>query len=189
MEDSRVKDVSSLLRAFFDEEQLRKGGQYADFFSSWKSIVGPREASHSRVAEIEKGILVIEAEHPGWIQLLQLRQGQILAAAQARFPQLELRGIAFKLQKDCMSVPVRQKEVQRPGPFGPHAVHVEDTEEEKSFAGDESLNETERGLEGSEADRGKGRRSSLDSIGDPELRERLLALKKAIDDDRKERKS
>jgi len=168
MDDSRVKDVGSLLRAFFDEDKLRQGSQYVEFFSSWKSIVGPREASHSRVAEIEKGILVIEAEHPGWIQLLQLRQSAILAAVQARFPELGLRGIAFRLQKDCMSVPVRAKETP-----GPEAV---DTEAEPGPVG-------EAAAEG-QAEVGRGS-ISLDSISDENLRARLLDLKKAMDEDKK----
>jgi len=173
MDDSRVKDIGSLLRAFFDEDKVRKGSQYVEFFSSWKSIVGPREASHSRVAEIEKGILVIEAEHPGWIQLLQLRQSSILATVQARFPELGLRGIAFRLQKDCMSVPVRPKGQESPA---------------AADRGEGPVQGSGDGAEGPEdGDTGEaGRKSvSLDNITDEALRARLLDLKKAMDEDRK----
>jgi hypothetical protein len=97
MGDSRIKDVSSLLSSFFDEEKLRRGERYSDFFSSWPALVGSRLAAHSRVADVDKGILVVEAEHPGWIQLLQLRQSGILDAVARRFPELGLRGIVFRL--------------------------------------------------------------------------------------------
>lgn len=169
MDDSRVKDVGSLLRAFFDEDKIRQGSQYVEFFSSWKSIVGPREASHSRVAEIEKGILVIEAEHPGWIQLLQLRQTSILAAVQSRFPELGLRGIAFRLQKDCMSLPVRPKGGATPGP----AISGSEPQAEAAEDEAEAPGESER------------RSMSLESIADDDLRARLMDLKKAMDEDRK----
>ena len=169
MDDSRVKDIGSLLRAFFDEDKVRQGSQYVEFFSSWKFIVGPREASHSRVAEIEKGILIIEAEHPGWIQLLQLRQGALLAAAQSRFPELGLRGIAFRLQKDCMSMPVRPKG---------------ETASESTCSGAGNQDE-ETGDEAEDRGEAERRRISLDGIADDDLRARLLDLKKAMDEDKK----
>jgi hypothetical protein len=97
MGDSRIKDVSALLAAFFDGDKLRRGEGYANFFSSWEKIVGPRLAAHSKVADIDKGFLIVEAEHPGWIQLLQLRQSSILEDVARRYPELTLRGIAFRL--------------------------------------------------------------------------------------------
>jgi hypothetical protein len=97
MGDSRIKDVSSLLSSFFDGEKLSRGERYSEFFSSWPAVVGERLAAHSRVADVDKGFLVVEAEHPGWIQLLQLRQSSILDAVTRRFPELGLRGIVFRL--------------------------------------------------------------------------------------------
>jgi hypothetical protein len=97
MGDSRIKDVSSLLSAFFDGEKIRRGERYSDFFSSWSTIVGDRLAAHSRIVDVDKGLLVIEAEHPGWIQLLQMRQTGILENVARRFPELSLRGIVFRV--------------------------------------------------------------------------------------------
>jgi hypothetical protein len=97
MDDSRIKDVSALLSSFFDAEKLRQGEKYSDFFSSWAGFVGSRLAAHSRVADVNKGILIVEAEHPGWIQLLQFRQSSILEAVSKRYPEFNLKGIAFRL--------------------------------------------------------------------------------------------
>ncbi len=97
MDESRIKDVGTLLAAFFEEEKLRRGGRYAQFFESWRAVVGDRLAAHSRVVDLDKGILMVEAEHPGWIQMLQLRQTKTLEALAGRFPDLGLRGIAFRL--------------------------------------------------------------------------------------------
>lgn len=97
MDDSRIKDVSALLSAFFDADKIKQGERYSDFFSSWSAIVGSRLAAHSRVADVDKGFLVVEAEHPGWIQLLQLKQSSILEDIGRRYPELSLRGIVFRL--------------------------------------------------------------------------------------------
>ncbi len=98
MEDSRIKNISSLLSAFFNNETIRQGRHYAEVFGAWKQIAGERLAAHSRVVEIEKGFLIVAAEHPGWIQLLQLRQTELLDSVRIRFPGLALRGIVFRLE-------------------------------------------------------------------------------------------
>lgn len=95
MEDSRVKKVSELLSSFFDGELAAKGEKYVEFSNSWRTIAGARLGEHSRPAEIRRGMLIVEAEHSGWIQLLQLHQEKILAEIQRRYPDLEVRGVAF----------------------------------------------------------------------------------------------
>ena len=116
MADSRIKDVSSLLSSFFNDDKLRRGERYSDFFNSWSSLVGSRLAAHSKVADVEKGMLVVEAEHPGWIQLLQLRQSGILDEAARRYPELGLKGIAFRLsgRGGVSRMPVSEKSADSP---------------------------------------------------------------------------
>jgi hypothetical protein len=111
MGDSRIKDISSLLSAFFDENKLRRGERYTEFFSSWSDTVGERLAVHSRIVDVDKGLLVVEAEHPGWIQLLQMRQSSILESVARRFPELKLRGIVFRIAGQSSISRARDAEV------------------------------------------------------------------------------
>lgn len=60
MDDLRIKSARELLAAFFDEEKLRRGSGYAEFFSSWKYLVGEQIAAHSRIADIKDGVLIVE---------------------------------------------------------------------------------------------------------------------------------
>jgi hypothetical protein len=163
MDDSRIKDVSSLLRAFFNEDRLRKGGEYVRFFSAWADIVGERDAAHSRIRDIDRGILLVEVEHPGWIQLLQLRQHDILAAAQARFPELGLRGIAFRLGGEAWEPVSTGDKRGRPGPFGPDNASIPAANDEEEPSPHEKTH------------------VSLDTIQDQELKSRLASLKKVIE--------
>jgi hypothetical protein len=153
MDDSRIKNVSSLLSSFFDEEKLHRGERYSDFFSSWPALVGSRLAAHSRVADIDKGILVVEAEHPGWIQLLQLRQSAILDSVARRFPELGLRGIVFRLSGQG-------------GSSRPQAATVEEKVEEEK---------TESDMEEAFAEPSKA-----EELDDPEFRALFTSLKKAM---------
>jgi hypothetical protein len=151
MGDSRIKDVSALLSSFFNEDKLRKGEEASSFFASWPSFVGPRLAAHSRVADVDKGLLVVEAEHPGWIQLLQLRQSSILEEVARRFPELGLRGIVFRL--------AGEKRQARPEPV-------------KAQAEPDTVTETDE-----ERDK---RERALADISDPEFRALLSSLKRTM---------
>jgi len=97
MADSRIKSVSELLSAFFDQETVRKGELYSGFGHSWKAIAGTRLGEHSRPVDIRHGILIVETEHQGWMQLLQIQQDRILEETRKRFPDLGIGGIAFRL--------------------------------------------------------------------------------------------
>lgn len=97
MADSRIKSASEILSAFFDRDLVRRGEYYALFDRSWKSIAGGRLAPHSKPIDIKHGVLIVETEHQGWMQLLQLQQDRMLGEIQRRFPDLGVRSIAFRL--------------------------------------------------------------------------------------------
>jgi hypothetical protein len=96
--------LASLFYEKFDPAFLKKARKTAGLFSSWEAITAEAAiaaaASHSRISELERGILLIEVEHPGWRQILQAEQDKLLHAAQRRYPELEIRGIAFRLSRD-----------------------------------------------------------------------------------------
>jgi hypothetical protein len=151
MGDSRIKDVSTLLSSFFSEDKLRRGQEFSSFFSSWPVLVGPRLAAHSRVADVEKGLLVVEADHPGWIQLLQIKQSSILEDVSSRYPELGLRGIVFRLSGQ--QVKIREEPAKK-------AIEPESVPE----------TEKEAGI----------RAAALEGIADPEFRALLASLKKTM---------
>ena len=86
----------------------------AELFSSWEKTVCqawprgedqksedvPAAAAHSRIKELEHGVLFVEVDHPGWIQILQTRQAELLLAVQRLCPKLDIRGIAFRLSRE-----------------------------------------------------------------------------------------
>jgi hypothetical protein len=106
-----MKKAGDLLSAFFndhfDKVSLENGRMTAGLFSSWaeaaKAVNISVAADHSRVRELEHKVLVIEAEHPGWVQLLQTKQKQLLKYVQGKFPELGIQGISFCLSRELIS--------------------------------------------------------------------------------------
>lgn len=105
MDDSRVKKASDLVSALVSPKAAKAGEGWLGFFSAWAEVAGERAAAHTRIADVDKGIVVVEADHPGWIQTLQFSQSKILAELKRRYPKLELRGISFRNARDGNSVP------------------------------------------------------------------------------------
>lgn len=90
---------------------------------SWKVIIesikgkgenghnlGKNLASHSRIVDFKNGILLIEADHSSWIQMLQMYQRFILTSLQKRFPELKISTLAFKLRGSSAGLSAGYKE-------------------------------------------------------------------------------
>jgi hypothetical protein len=135
-----MKKAGDLLGAFFDERVLRAARGYSELFTAWQSLVGEKLAAHSKIAELNKSILLVEADHPGWIQILQTKQASILDGVQKRFPDLSISGISFRLAKAGVlgssqetvadgatdSEPQTEKEAPSTVPYTPAAALDED---------------------------------------------------------------
>ena len=110
--------LNALFRNQFDPEYLKTAQSNIELFSSWSKIVTevwphspdadtsdselrkddlPAAAVHSQIRELERGVLLVEADHPGWIQILQTRQSELLSVVQRRYPDLKIQAIAFRL--------------------------------------------------------------------------------------------
>jgi hypothetical protein len=96
-----MKTVGNILSALFDEQFLNKAQGFSKRFDSWADITEKNgiatAADHSRIKELEKGILLIETDHPGWKQIIQTKQSKLLNDFRYRFPELDISAISLML--------------------------------------------------------------------------------------------
>ncbi|MCL2374236.1 MAG: DUF721 domain-containing protein [Treponema sp.] len=109
--------ISEIFQEKFGMQLMENARSTAGLFSSWASVVTeawsrtereialrskdtPAAAVHSRIRELERGLLLVEADHPGWIQLLKTKQADILSVVQRRYPELDIQAIAFRLSRE-----------------------------------------------------------------------------------------
>jgi len=106
--------LSTLFRDHFGPDFFETVRSSAGLFSSWAQIVTevwpavneqnndepPAVAAHSKIKELEKGLLLVEADHPGWIQILQTKQRELLSVAKKRHPEMNIRNISFRLNRE-----------------------------------------------------------------------------------------
>ena len=80
---------------------MKKAEMYSRLHNSWGEMTAkngiPAAAEHSRIKELNKGILLVEMDHPGWKQILQTKQNQLLDDYRESFPELEISGISLIL--------------------------------------------------------------------------------------------
>jgi len=100
MANSPIRKASDLLASILPAESLDKTNMWSEFFKSWKFIAGERFCVHAKPFDVRNGIVIVEADHPGWIQLMQFEQSRMLKKFQDNFPELKLRGIAFKVRNE-----------------------------------------------------------------------------------------
>ena len=96
-----MKTVGDILSVIFDKQFVEKAQGYSKFFDSWTDITEKNgiasAAAHSRIKELDRGIVQIEIDHPGWKQILQTKQSKLLNDFRIRFPKLDILGISLIL--------------------------------------------------------------------------------------------
>ena len=99
--------IAEILIDKFGPDFMENAQSNTGLFSYWAELVAevwphenpPSVAAHSRIKELERGVLLVEADHPGCVQILQTKQVEILSAVQKKYPNLEIRSITFKLSR------------------------------------------------------------------------------------------
>jgi hypothetical protein len=98
-----MKRVGDVLSALFDEGLMKKAQGYSRLFSCWKELAQwhgiAAAADHSRITELDRGVLWVEVDHPGWKQILQTKESRLLDDLRRRFPDLDIAGISIVLSR------------------------------------------------------------------------------------------
>jgi hypothetical protein len=161
-----MKTAGEILSVLFDEQFVNKAKSCSALFDSWKDITAKNgiaaAADHTRIKDLDKGILIIEADHPGWKQILQTKQSGLLNDLRARIPELEIIGISLILGSGKTEEEEQPEEQTPPETGGQGAVIEEPALKGLDAIDDEEFKEKIRSLGQSIAERDKscGRKSS-----------------------------
>jgi hypothetical protein len=152
--------AGDLLKSFFSFYNLGGGEKYVALFSSWRKMAGEDVASHSRILDLRKGALVVEVDHPGWMQVLQMKREGILKNLAAAYPGLGIRMLHLRLAKDGQFSLPPEPEPEQKAALPPS----EEPAPTPEFSESETFQE----------------KTPLDDIHDEELKMNLLRLKKTL---------
>ena len=94
-----MRKVGDVLRDFLKERGWPSEDPYGPLFRGWEDIAGPELGTRSRVVEVEDGVIVVEVEHPGWLQMLQLKKRSLLEAARKAVPLCTISDIRGRMAR------------------------------------------------------------------------------------------
>jgi len=92
-----VRKVGDLLREFLKQKGWLSGDPYGALFREWEKIAGEGLSGHSRLVDVRNGVLLVEVDHPGWFQMMQLRKKALLEAARRAAPQADIEDVRIRL--------------------------------------------------------------------------------------------
>ena len=72
--------------------------------SDQRMPLGERLAGNTRVIDLKNGVLLVETDHPGWIQYLKTYQKFILNGLKMNLPELKISSLAFRVAGSKVSL-------------------------------------------------------------------------------------
>lgn len=113
------KKASDVLNAFMDQFHVDNAEAHVGFYSSWRDIVGLDLAAHVKPVDIKNGSVILEVDHPGWMQRLQMKKRSIVRDIGRRFPELGVTNLYMRVgSPDAAGAErgLRPAEPRRPDP-------------------------------------------------------------------------
>ena len=71
--------------------------RYESENSEKRMPIGERLAGNTRVIDLKNGVLLVETDHPGWIQYLRMYQKFIIKGLNMNLPDLKISTLAFRV--------------------------------------------------------------------------------------------
>lgn len=140
MSNDRVKDYLSQFLQRNPQEQQNLMPLILNWEKLLQQIPGFRKKNpgrHCRISEFMNHQVLIDADHPAWLQLLQLHEKEIVSLLNGQFPDLKIAGIRFRLIKD--EEDARLRPFQEPEPVKTPLSEAEQVEMESILGELESL--------------------------------------------------
>ncbi|OQX29124.1 MAG: hypothetical protein B0D92_05410 [Spirochaeta sp. LUC14_002_19_P3] len=92
-EDSPFVQAGEVLNGLFEKYIPSATGEYTTLTSGWSQIAGNELSFHVIPKDVVNGILVLEADHPGWIQKFRMEERKILKIIKKKYPVLNINKI------------------------------------------------------------------------------------------------
>ena len=89
----KEKKAGDILYRYLEKTYSNIGKKYSEMFRSWENIAGKDLKDHTRIREFLKGTVIIEADHPAYMQLLQIRKNKILIKLRKLYKELNIKNL------------------------------------------------------------------------------------------------
>ena len=94
-------DMITATFSSIEKSEIEKNNK---LFNAWKQIItsirgnGQNIYEHTSIVDVKNGILLLETDHPGWIQLLQMNSRFIVKGLKMYAPELNVSSLSYRLK-------------------------------------------------------------------------------------------
>lgn len=107
---SNSEIIKAVLEGILSDVDKKRMEESSIFISKWKKIItsiksvvnpdcGKAMYSHSQVIDIKDGTLILQVDHPGFIQLFENHKKYIFRGLEMNLPQMKIKNISYLLDK------------------------------------------------------------------------------------------
>ena len=107
---SNSEIMKGVLEGLLSDVNRSRMNDSSNILEKWKSIItsirsvvnpdcGKTMYFHSRIIDIKDDVIILQVDHPGFIQLFENHKKYILRGIQMKIPQLKIRNITYRLDK------------------------------------------------------------------------------------------
>ncbi len=97
MKSEKPTPLGNILESLLKETPYGSMIEKHRLFEHWESLVGPALSARVRPQKIMGKTLVLEVDHPAWIQELQFLKSDILSKIHKRFPESQIHELRLVL--------------------------------------------------------------------------------------------
>ena len=94
-----MKRAGDVLTELLRRARIQLDNPHSSMARSWPAIVGEDLASHAHLADVDRGRMLVEVDHPAWLQLLQMQERRIVREVARRYPQLGVTRMTSVLRR------------------------------------------------------------------------------------------
>ena len=120
-----ISDFSEIINSTFDNIQKAALENSNKVVSTWKKILekihsdlNPNEGnnliSHTRPVDLKNDVLFVEADHPGWIELLNMHKKFIMRGLEYYVPDLKIKNFCCQLKGEKQNFFGKISNVKKP---------------------------------------------------------------------------
>jgi len=97
-----MEKAGDLLKKYLIENGFNNRNLDFKIFRDWEFIIGKKIYGHSRIIDIIDHVLIIEVDHPGWLQIMTLKEKEILKKIGQKYPELEIKHLKYQLKLEII---------------------------------------------------------------------------------------
>ena len=91
-----TRSAADIIQQLFANMKISTQGQ--SIFDAWPELVGEETAEHLKIRDIKGKTMTLVADHPGWVQVAQLKKKEFLEKIKERFPDNNISIIKVSLR-------------------------------------------------------------------------------------------